>query len=306
MARNEAGALICGTISPQPAPDGRRVLQITLRTVKSRTRKGAPARVTPAPIPPRVKPAPIPPPPSAEKGETVKPRKGLQLAQVCANNAAPRYTAGRSAEIASMHDGYSVACYDLSQTILHDRARVAEARARGLDPRGFVPSWDAPRSSDASEDSPKVGFSAAVNTAEMDAHNARVQPTVDRIDAHNALVAVKYGTGIEYPCHNNGRRARRRCRTYGACAARRPMHHVCQMGCVNVDTPTGTVGALWTNRYRGPFMPLMPAWVSRGEPNCPSLRRHCRTGQIAPLWRLTGNDRAKFQKRIAKEFVSGK
>lgn len=264
------------TISPQASPTGARVLQILVSA--PRTRKGAK---------PPVKPAKIPPPPSAEKGETVKPRKGLQLAQVCANNAAPRYTAGRSAEIASMHDGYSVACYEIGAIILRDAARNAEAKARGLDARGFVPSWDAPRSSEASEDSPKLSFAMAQNVADMDAHNARVQPTVDRINAHNALVEVKYGAGIEYPCHNNARKVRRKCRTYGASAARRPLHHVCQRVCGDIAAPSGTVGA-----------------------TCPNLRQHCRTGQIAPLWRLTGHAcgnvarkaRAKFQKVTARNF----
>ncbi len=264
------------TISPQASPTGTKVLQILVSA--PRTRKG---------IKPPVKPAKIPPPPTVEKGETVKPRAGASLARVCTDGKPARYTAGRSAEIASMADGSTVACYEIGAIILHDRARFAEARARGLDPRGFVPSWDAPRSSEASEDSPKVSFATAENTAIMDAHNARVQPLVDRIDAHNALVAVKYGTGIEYPCHNNGRKVRRRCRTYGACAAHRTLHHVCQRVCGDIAAPSGTVGA-----------------------KCPSLRRHCRTGQIAPLWRLTGNAcgnvarkaRAKFQKETARNF----
>jgi len=267
------------TISPQLSPTGRKVLQITVSAPpKPRTRKGAPR----APIS-----APIPPPPTVEVGETVKPRAGATLARVCNENA-PRMIAGRAAEIATMHDGFSPSCYDFSEIIEHDRARYAEARARGLDPRGFVPSWDAPRSSEDSEDSPKLSFASAVNTAEMDAHNARVQPTVELINAHNALYEVKHGTGIAYPCHNDARRVRRRCCTYGVCAARRPMHHRCQMGCVNIDTPVGTV-----------------------VPDCRSMRRRCHKGQIAPLWSLTGNAaeskaRAKFQKRTAKEFVSGK
>ena len=266
------------TISPQPSPTGRKVLQITVSAPpKPRTRKGAPK--TP-------KSAPIPPPPTVEVGETVKPRAGATLARVCNENA-PRMIAGRAAEIATMHDGFSPSCYDFSEIIEHDRARYAEARARGLDPRGFVPSWDAPRSSEDSEDSPKLSFASAVNTAEMDAHNARVQPTVELINAHNALYEVKHGTGIEYPCHNDSRKVRRRCRTYGACAARRPMHHRCQMGCVNIDTPPGTVGA-----------------------NCPVWRVPY-TPRVPKTWLLTGNAaerkaRAKFQKRIAREFVSGK
>lgn len=285
MAKAPRNTVKC-TISPQPSPAGTRVLQILVSAPpKPRARKGA--KPTVKAVKPTVKAVKLPPPPTVEKGETVKPRKGLQLAQVCANNAAPRYTAGRSAEIASMRDGSSVACYDLSQIILHDRARVAEARARGLDPRGFVPSWDAPRSSEASEDSPKISFATAENTAIMDAHNARVQPIVDRISAHNALVEVKYGTGVAYPCHNNARKVRRKCRTYGASAARRPLHHVCQRVCGDIAAPSGTVGA-----------------------TCPSVRRHCRTGQIAPLWYLTGNacenvarkSRAKFQKEAARNF----
>lgn len=277
MARNEACALI-GTISPQPSPDGARVLLITLCTVKPRTRKGAPARV---------KPAPIPPPPTAEVGETVKPRVGASLARVCTDGKPARYVTGRVAEIVAMEGSNPLQCYEIGDILRRDAARTAEARARGLDARGFVPSWDAPRSSEASEDSPKISFATAENTAKMDAHNARVQPIVDRISAHNALVEVKYGTGIAYPCHNNARKVRRKCRTYGACAARRPLHHVCQSGCVSVAAPTGTVGA-----------------------KCPSLRRHCRTGQIAPLWRWAGDAcgnvarkaRAKFQKETARNF----
>lgn len=264
------------TISPQASPTGTKVLQILVSA--PRTRKGAK---------PPVKPANIPPPPSAEKGETIKPRAGASLAQVCIDGKPTRYTAGRSAEIARMHDGNSVACYEIGAIIRQDRARVAEARARGLDPRGFVPSWDAPRSSEASEDSPKLSFATAENTAIMDAHNARVQPMVDRIDAHNALVAVKYGAGVAYPCHNNARKVRRKCRTYGACAARRTLHHVCQRVCDNIAAPVGMVGA-----------------------TCPNLRQHCRTGQIAPLWRLAGHAcgnvarkaRAKFQKETARNF----
>lgn len=308
MARNEAGALI-GTISPQPSPDGARVLLITLCTVKPRTRKGAPARVKPAPIPARVKPAPIPPPPTVEVGETVKPRVGASLARVCTDGKPARYVTGRSAEIASMHDGYSVACYEIGDIILRDAARNAEAKARGLDARGFVPSWDAPRSSEASENPPKISFATAENTAKMDAHNARVQPIVDRISAHNALVEVKYGAGIAHPCHNNARKVRRKCRTYGASAARRPLHHVCQMGCVNVDAPTGTVGAVWRNRPVGRYTPVDGPSRNDG-PCCRRVRQHCALGQIAPLWRLTGDAcgnvarkaRAKFQKVTARNF----
>jgi hypothetical protein len=278
MARNEAGARISCTISPQPSPDGRRVLQITLCTVKSRTRKGAPARV---------KPAPIPPPPSVETGEAVKPRAGASLARVCTSGKPTRYVAGRAAEIVAMGGSNPLQCYEIGNILRRDAARVAEARARGLDPRGFVPSWDAPRSSESSEDSPKLSFATAENTAIMNAHNARVQPLVDRISAHNALIGVWTGTGIAYPCHNNSRKVRRKCRTYGACAALRPMHHVCQRVCDNIATPVGTVGA-----------------------KCPSLRRHCRTGQIDPLWRLIGHAcenvarkaRAKFQKETARNF----
>lgn len=277
MARNEAGARISCTISPQPSPDGRRVLQITLCTVKSRTRKGAK---------PTVKAVKLPPPPTVEKGETVEPRAGVSLARVCTGTAA-RMVAGRAAEIAGMADGSTVACYEIGAIILRDAARTAEARARGLDPRGFVPSWDAPRSSESSEDSPKLSFATAENTAIMNAHNARVQPLVDRISAHNALIGVWTGTGIAYPCHNNSRKVQRKCRACGACAARRPMHHVCQRVCDNIASPVGTVGA-----------------------KCPSLRHHCRTGQIAPLWRLIGHAcenvarkaRAKFQKETARNF----
>ena len=274
MAKAPINTVKC-TISPQLSPDGRKVLQITVSAPpKPRARKGAPK----APIS-----APIPPPPTVEVGETVKPRASVTLARVCIKGAA-RLVSGRAAQIATMHDGFSPSCYDFSQIILADRARYAEARARGLDPRGFVPSWDAPRKSDASENPPKLSFASAVNTAEMDAHNARVQSLVDRISAHNALYEVKYGTGIAYPCHNDARRVRRRCRTCGVCAARRPMHHRCQMGCVNVDTPTGTVG-----------------------PVCRSMRRRCHKGQIAPLWCLTGNAaegnaRAKFQREAARKF----
>lgn len=297
------------TISPQPAPDGRRVMQITPCTVKPRARKGAPTA--------RVTPAPIPPPPTVEVGETVAPRAGASLAQVCTGTAA-RMVAGRAAEIASMRDGYSVACYDLSQIILHDRARVAEARARGLDPRGFVPSWDAPRRSETPEDSPKLSFATAENTAIMDAHNARVQPMVDRINAHNALYDVKYGTGIEYPCHNNGRKVRRKCRTYGACAARRTSHHVCQLGCVSVAAPTGTVGAVWRNRpmgrtpevYEGPSDGGALCRAPHGYAHGTVLHKRCQTVSARPLWALTGHAcgnvarkaRAKFQKEAARNF----
>lgn len=275
------------TISPQPSPDGRKVLQITVSAPKPRARKGAK---------PTVKAVKLPPPPTVEKGETVEPRAGVSLARLCTENAA-RMIAGRAAEIASMHDGFSPSCYDFSEIIAHDRARYAEACARGLDPRGFVPSWDAPRSSEDSENAPKMGFASAVNTAEMDAHNARVQPTVELINAHNALYEVKYGTGIAYPCHNDSRKVRRRCRTYGVCAARRPLHHACPVGCVNVDTPTGTVGALCR--------------VPHGYAHGTVLHKRCQTASARPLWALTGNlaerkARAKFQKRIAREFVSGK
>jgi hypothetical protein len=278
MARTDKGARISCTLSPQPTPDGARVLQITLCTVKSRTRKGAPARVTPAPIPP---------PPTVEVGETVKPRVGASLARVCTDGKPARYVTGRAAEIVAMGGSNPLQCYGIGDILRRDAARTAEAKARGLDPRGFVPSWDAPRSSEASEDSPKLSFATAENTAIMDAHNARVQPMVDRIDAHNALVAVKYGMGIEYPCHNNARKVRRKCRTYGASAARRPLHHVCQRVCGDIAAPSGTVGA-----------------------TCPNLRQHCRTGQIAPLWRLAGHAcgnvarkaRAKFQKETARNF----
>ena len=296
--KNGLATTVKCTISPQASPTGTKVLQILVSA--PRTRKGSK---------PPVKPAKIPPPPSAEKGETVKPRVGASLARVCTDGKPARYVAGRAAEIASMDGGASVACYEIGAIILHDRARVAEARARGLDPRGFVPSWDAPRSSEASEDSPKISFATAENTAIMDAHNARVQPMVDRIDAHNALVAVKYGTGIEYPCHNNGRKVRRKCRTYGACAARRPMHHVCQSGCVSVDAPTGTVGAIWRNRPIG-RTPDVYEGPSDGGTHCRRVRQHCALGQIAPLWCLTGHAcgnvarkaRAKFQKETARNF----
>lgn len=275
------------TISPDASPTGTKVMQILVSAPRPRKRDKPP-----------VDPAKIPPPPSVEKGETVKPRKGLPLAQVCAKSVAPRYTAGRSAEIANMRDGSSVACYEIGAIILRDKARVAEARARGLDPRGFVPSWDAPRKSDASEDSSKLSFASAVNAAEMDAHNARVQPTVDRINAHNALVAVKYGTGIQYPCHNNGRKVRRKCRTYGVCAARRPKHHVCQLG----RTP---------EVYEGPSDGAAFCRVPHGYAHGTVLRKLCQIAPARPLWALTGNlaerkARAKFQKRVAKEFVSGK
>lgn len=288
------------TISPQPSPTGRKVLQITVSAPpKPRTRKGAPK--TP-------KSAPIPPPPTVEVGETVKPRAGATLARVC-NETAPRMIAGRAAEIASMHDGFSPSCYDFSEIIAHDRARYAEACARGLDPRGFVPSWDAPRSSEASENPPKISFATAENTAKMDAHNARVQPIVDRISAHNALVEVKYGAGIAHPCHNNARKVRRKCRTYGACAARRTLHHVCQSGCVNVDAPSGTVGAVWRLRPSGRYTPVEGPSRNDG-PCCRRVRQHCAPGQIAPLWRWTGDAcgnvarkaRAKFQKETARNF----
>jgi len=223
--------------------------------------------------------------------------------------------AGRAAEIASMHDGFSPSCYDLSQIIRADRARYAEARARGLDPRGFVPSWDAPRSSEDSEDSPKIGFSVAVNAAEMDAHNARVQPMIDRINALNALYEVKHGTGIQYPCHDNYRKVRRRCRTFGVCAARRPLHHACPVGCVNVDTPTGTVGVVWRERpsgraaevYEGPSDGGAFCRAPRGYAHGTTLHKRCRPAPVRPLWALTGNmaerkARAKFQKEAARNF----
>lgn len=263
------------TISPQPSPTGRKVLQITVSAPpKPRTRKGAK---------PAVKAVKLPPPPTVEKGETVKPRAGVSLARVCNENA-PRMIAGRAAEIASMHDGFSPSCYDFSEIIAHDRARYAEACARGLDPRGFVPSWDAPRSSEDSENTPKMGFASAVNTAEMDAHNASIAWLDQMYAAHCAVYEVKYGTGIAYPCHNNARKVRRKCRTYGASAARRPLHHVCQRVCGDIAAPSGTVGA-----------------------TCPNLRQHCHKGQIAPLWCLAGNAaegkaRAKFQKVTARNF----
>lgn len=258
---------------------------------------------------PPVKPAKIPPPPSAEKGETVKPRAGASLARVCTDGKPVRYVAGRAGEIVAMGGSNPLQCYGIGDILRRDAARTAEAKARGLDPRGFVPSWDAPRSSEVSEDSPKVSFATAENTAKMDAHNARVQPLVDRIDTHNALVAVKYGMGIEYPCHNNARKVRRKCRTYGACAARRTLHHVCQSGCVNVDAPSGTVGAVWRLRPSGRYTPVEGPSRNDG-PCCRRVRQHCAPGQIAPLWRLTGDAcgnvagkaRAKFQKEAARNF----
>lgn len=229
-----------------------------------------------------------------------------------------------------MHDGYSAECYEIGRRtvardevgaiILHDRARVAEARARGLDPRGFVPSWDAPRSSDASEDSPKFSFAMAENIAIMNAHNARVQPLVDRISAHNALVGLRTGPGIAYPCHNDSRKVRRKCRTYRAsvCAARRPKHHACQLGCVNVDTPTGTVGALWRNRpigrtpevYEGPSDGAAFCRVPHGYAHGTVLHKLCQIAPARALWALTGHAcesvarkaRAKFQKETARNF----
>jgi hypothetical protein len=295
------------TISPQASPTGTKVLQILVSA--PRTRKG---------IKPPVKPAKIPPPPSAEKGETVKPRAGASLARVCTDGKPVRYVAGRVAEIVAMGGSNPLQCYGIGDILRRDAARTAEAKARGLDPRGFVPSWDAPRSSEASENPPKISFATAENTAIMDAHNARVQPLVDRIDAHNALVAVKYGTGIEYPCHNNARKVRRRCRTFGACAARRTLHHVCPSGCVSVDTPTGTVGALWRNRpmgrtpevYEGPSDGGVLCRAPHGYAHGTVLHKLCQIAPVRPLWALTGHAcgnvarkaRAKFQKETARNF----
>ncbi len=298
------------TISPQLSPAGTRVLQILVPAPsKPRARKGAK---------PTVKAVKLPPPPTVEKGEMVKPRAGASLARVCTSGKPARYVAGRAAEIVAMGGSNPLQCYEIGYILRRDAARVAEARARGLDPHGFVPSWDAPRSSDASEDSPKISFATAENTAIMNAHNARVQPLVDRISAHNALIGVWTGTGIAYPCHNNGREVRRRCRTYGVCAARRPKHHACQLGCVNIDTPTGTVGALWRNRpigrtpevYEGPSDGGALCRAPHGYAHGTVLHKLCQIAPAHPLWRLIGHAcenvarkaRAKFQKETARNF----